>query len=135
MIIPILALVIANLSPCPNSPNCVNSQATDSRHAIEPFPVYENAEKDLQLIKAIIKALPRTKIIKQSPNYISVEFTTKFFRFTDDIEFLINRKKNVIDVRSASRVGYSDLGVNRKRIESIRKEYLYRQEKKKAIAN
>jgi len=113
-----------SLSPCPNTPNCVHSQATDAKHAIEPFPVFTNAEKNLKQIAAIIKRMSRTKIVEQTDEYIHAEFVTKIFRFTDDVEFLIDREKNIIDVRSASRVGYSDLGVNRKRVEEIRQKYL-----------
>ena len=114
---------MTSLSPCPDSPNCVYSQAVDARHAIAPFPIMGNPQDDLKRIAAIIESMPRTEIVEITPTYLHAEFTSKMFRFTDDVEFLVNTEQNVIDVRSASRVGYGDLGVNRKRIERIRAIY------------
>ncbi|QVL57552.1 MAG: DUF1499 domain-containing protein [Simkaniaceae bacterium] len=114
---------MASLSPCPNKPNCVNSQAQDTAHAIEPFPIYKTPQDSLTTIASVIRSMPRTTIVKETPNYIHAEFTSKIFHFTDDVEFLYNPTKNVIEVRSASRIGYGDLGVNRKRVETLRKAY------------
>jgi uncharacterized protein (DUF1499 family) len=108
------------LLPCPSSPNCVSSQAPDEGHRIAPIP-YTGPERDAwsRLID-IITTLPRTKVITDSGTYLHVEFTSLIFRFVDDVEFLADDAAKVIHVRSASRVGRSDFGVNRRRIETIR---------------
>jgi uncharacterized protein (DUF1499 family) len=111
------------LTPCPSSPNCVNSQAKDKEHYIEPILTTGTPlEVKTHLLKTL-NEMDRTKIIVAQDNYISAEFTSKVFRFVDDVEFYFpdtKSKEMTIYVRSASRVGYSDLGANRKRIELIR---------------
>ena len=111
------------LATCPNSPNCVNSLANDAGHAIAPFPIIGTVEASLDRLCLIIQSLPRTKIIFIGKNYLHAEFTSRIFRFIDDVEFLGNPSENVIEVRSASRIGYGDLGVNRQRIEALRSLY------------
>ena len=123
MMIGALFFLMATLSPCPNKPNCVNSEAHNATHAIDPFTIYKTPQESLEIITSIIRSMPRTTIVEETPVYIHAEFTSKFFRFTDDVEFLYNPDKGVIDVRSASRIGYSDFGVNRKRVEILRKAY------------
>jgi uncharacterized protein (DUF1499 family) len=71
-------------------------------------------------LKTVIQNLERTKIITETENYLYAEFTSALMGFVDDVEFLLDDSANVIHVRSASRLGQSDLGVNRKRIETIR---------------
>ena len=100
------------LAPCPSSPNCVSSFATEPDRAIRPL------NSDLKTIERIVKTLDGAEIVEASPGYLRVEFTSAIFRFVDDVEFYF--KSNTIQLRSASRLGYSDLGVNRERIESIR---------------
>lgn len=114
---------IHSLAPCPNRPNCVSSLAHDQKHAIAPFPIIGDIQMSLDNLALIIQNLPRTKIIFKDDNYLHAEFTSRFFGFVDDVEFLANPIKKVIEVRSASRVGYGDLGVNRQRIEDLRKLY------------
>lgn len=118
--IPSLLLLLA---PCPNKPNCVNSQAENILHAIPPFPIHQTPEQSIDALASIIRSLPRTQIIEQTPTYLHATFTSRIFHFTDDVEFLYNPTKNVLEVRSASRIGYSDLGVNRKRVETLRALY------------
>lgn len=108
------------LAPCPNTPNCVSSQSTDTVHKIEPLTYKSSSEEAFAKLKQAIIAIPRTKIITQSPNYLYVEFTSTIMGFVDDVEFYLDADAKVIHVRSASRLGQSDLGVNRKRIETIR---------------
>ncbi|MBE9012481.1 DUF1499 domain-containing protein [Pseudanabaenaceae cyanobacterium LEGE 13415] len=105
---------------CPSTPNCVNSFSTDPTHQIEPIRFSVEPEKAFSNLKQTIASLPRTKIIEATDNYIYAEFTSKIMGFVDDVEFYLDRVANVIQVRSASRLGESDLGVNRQRIESIR---------------
>ncbi|NDJ23916.1 DUF1499 domain-containing protein [Nostoc sp. B(2019)] len=112
-----------NLAPCPNSPNCVSSQSSDATHQIAPLNFTSNPEGAIATLKGIIESLPRTKIITESKDYLYAEFKSALMGFVDDVEFYLDRKANVIHVRSASRLGQSDLGVNRQRIETIRAQF------------
>lgn len=111
------------LAPCPSSPNCVCSQASDSLHQIAPLSFTSPPEQAFSQLKSIIQSLPRTKIITESGDYLYVEFKTALMGFVDDVEFYLDRNSNIIHVRSASRLGYGDLGVNRQRIEKIRTHF------------
>jgi uncharacterized protein (DUF1499 family) len=119
----VIGITQGNLSPCPDSPNCVSSQSPDPSHYVEPLS-YPDSRTDakIRLLK-IIESMPRTQIISNTDQYIHAEFTSLIFRFVDDVEFLFDEEPNLIQVRSASRVGYSDLGMNRKRIEAIREKF------------
>lgn len=108
------------LAPCPSSPNCVSSQSEDAGHKIEPLTYKSTPQVALAQLKQAIQSLPRTKIITETPNYLYAEFTSAIMGFVDDVEFYLDEDAKVIHLRSASRLGQSDLGVNRKRIESIR---------------
>ncbi len=108
------------LLPCPSRPNCVSSQAPDERHWIAPLPYTGPAQDAWSRLTGIVAILPRAKVMTNSGTYLHVEFRSLVFRFVDDVEFLADDAAKVIHVRSASRVGYSDLGVNRKRIDLIR---------------
>lgn len=110
------------LAPCPSSPNCVSSQSKDSKHQIEPLAFDGNSAKAISVLKSIVQELPRTAIITASENYLYAEFTSALMGFVDDVEFYVDPTEHGIQVRSASRLGESDLGVNRKRIEAIRKQ-------------
>ncbi len=110
--------------PCPDSPNCVSSMAEDKSHFIEPLK-YEgmSGEDAFQRILTILEAEPRCRVItaeEDSPAYIHAEYRSRIFRFVDDVEFLLVPKDQLIHVKSASRLGYSDMGVNRKRVEHLR---------------
>lgn len=111
------------LAPCPNSPNCISSQSTDVLHTIAPLTFTSTPEEAIANLKKIIESLPRTKIITESQDYLYAEFKSALLGFVDDVEFYLDRNANVIQVRSASRLGQSDLGVNRKRIETIRAKF------------
>lgn len=108
-------------SPCPDSPNCVSSQADDEHHFIAPF-IYTGTLPEAQKnLISILQSIPRARTISIERNSIQVEFTSALFRFIDDAEFYFPENENLIHVRSASRVGYYDFGVNRTRLERIRK--------------
>ena len=111
------------LSDCPASPNCVCSDARDPSHRIEPIRFDCEPGEALRRLKKAIADIPRQTIVSETENYLRVEATSLVFRFVDDVEFLIDPAERLIRVRSASRVGYSDFGVNRKRIERIRAKY------------
>ena len=111
------------LTPCPGTPNCVNSQSEDTLHQIQPLAYSSTPTQAMFELKAIIHNLEKTKIITETENYLYAEFTSSFWGFVDDVEFLLDESTQVIHVRSASRLGTSDLGVNRKRIEMIRSQF------------
>ena len=118
-----LGVVDGRLADCPSSPNCVSTQAGDAEHRMEPIPFTGSSDEAMQRIKDLVAEMPRTKIVTVENNYLHVEFRSAFFRFVDDVEFLIDAEEQVIHFRSASRVGYSDLGVNRRRMEQVRKAF------------
>jgi uncharacterized protein (DUF1499 family) len=108
------------LAACPSTPNCVSSQSQDANHKIEPLTYDSTPAEAMASLKTAIQNMERTKIIAESANYLYAEFTTKLMGFVDDVEFLLDDNAKVIHVRSASRLGRSDLGVNRNRIETIK---------------
>ncbi len=105
------------LAPCPGTPNCVSSQSEDAQFKIDPLPPATIAD-----LKTIVANMERTTIIEETDNYLYAEFKSKLMGYVDDVEFYLDSDANVIQVRSASRLGQSDLGVNRKRIEEIRSQ-------------
>lgn len=107
------------LAPCPSSPNCVSSLATDDGHRVAPLAIPGDAAAQMAALLAVVGDMPRTEIQAQADNYLWVVFTSRLLRFRDDVEFLLG-PGGAVQVRSASRLGYSDLGVNRKRVETIR---------------
>jgi uncharacterized protein (DUF1499 family) len=111
------------LPPCPATPNCVSSQSVDKKHTVEPFRYQGRMEEARQRLLDVIKAQKRARIVTVQMNYIHAEFTSALFRFVDDVDFLIDDSKKVIHVRSASRVGSYDLGVNRRRVEDLRSHF------------
>lgn len=108
------------LPACPTSPNCVVSQGADEKHAIDPISYHISREDARQTLIKVLSVVPRTEVIEQTDNYIHATSKSRIFKFVDDVEFYFPSDENVIHVRSASRVGDSDLGVNRRRIEQIR---------------
>jgi uncharacterized protein (DUF1499 family) len=113
-----LGVEASRLAPCPSSPNCVSSDADNSAHSIAAFAV---PSRDGWLaVRESVESLPRTKIISETADYLHAECTSAFFGFVDDLELHLRTAEGVIAVRSAARLGYSDLGVNRRRIEDLR---------------
>lgn len=110
----------APLAPCPRSPNCVSSLASDDEHRVAPLALREPADRAWEATRRAVEALPRTRIVDERPGWLRAECTSRWLRFVDDLELALAADGARIDVRSASRVGYSDLGVNRARVESLR---------------
>ena len=110
------------LVACPSSPNCVSSQADDERHRIAPLAFIGDPDAALARLKQVLDRRGDTTIIEENTGYLRVELRTTFF--VDDGEFLLDRERLVIQVRSASRLGYSDLGKNRSRLEEIREQFV-----------
>ena len=115
-----LAIPLGQLSACPESPNCVVSQNGDEDHSIAAIPYTGDRATAKETLLKVLSVVPRTEVIEDTDNYIHAESTSRLFKFVDDAEFYFPEDENVIHVRSASRVGESDLGVNRRRIEQIR---------------
>jgi len=109
------------LVACPSSPNCVSSQADDERHRIAPLAFSGDPDAAFARLKQVLDRRGDTTIIEENTGYLRVELRTTFF--VDDGEFLLDRERQVIQVRSASRLGYSDLGKNRSRLEEIREQF------------
>lgn len=108
------------LAPCPSSPNCVSTKAQDEGHAIAPFRYRKSLTEAKAALKTTVTALPRTKLVEEDEAYLHYEFTSLIMRFVDDVEFLFDDETKIIHFRSASRIGHSDFGVNRKRMEHLR---------------
>jgi len=111
---------LGQFAPCPESPNCVSTQAKDETHAIALIAYSDDRKPAQKRLIKIINSLPRTRIVVERDDYFHVEFTSRVLRFVDDVEFYFDVEEGKIHFRSASRIGYSDLGVNRKRMEAIR---------------
>jgi uncharacterized protein (DUF1499 family) len=113
------------LGECPQTPNCVSSLAdtSDTIHAIAPLRYEGDKEQAMAKLITILDSLPRTMICAQTNKYLYVEFTSLIWRFVDDVEFVFDEANKLINFRSASRLGKGDFGVNRARMEKIRKLY------------
>lgn len=108
------------LPSCPSSPNCVSSQAPDADHFIAPFKIIVNAEEAWTALKKALISQSRTVITQSNDNALRAEATSLVFRFVDDVDAILDAEARLIHIRSASRVGYGDFGVNRRRIEALR---------------
>ena len=104
-----------NLSLCPGTPNCVNSQSSNPQSQVAPLPPVAISQ-----LRQVIESMERANVVEATENYLYAEFRSKLMGFVDDVEFYLDSDANVLHVRSASRLGQSDLGVNRKRVEELR---------------
>ncbi len=127
----IMTLTTANLAnsasekklpPCRDSPNCVSSQAQDAKHFIEPFKISGSPEKAWKALKEALSSQSRMVITHETDDTLHAEATSLVFRFVDDINVILDANHKLIHIRSASRIGHSDFGVNRKRIEALRSQ-------------
>lgn len=116
----------SKLSPCPARPNCVSSDSAAADHRVEPYSLAVPAAEGWQMARSLVADLPRTTIITQGPDYLHAECRSAVFGFVDDLELHLRPDNKIIAVRSAARLGYSDLGVNRKRVEGLRAKLLSR---------
>jgi uncharacterized protein (DUF1499 family) len=111
------------LPPCPGTPNCVSSEAPDDSHRIAPLTYAGSADAALSRLARVVAAQPGATVVAQSEDYLYATFTTPLMGFVDDVEFMLDRDRSILNVRSASRVGRSDFGVNRKRVETLRRAF------------
>ena len=109
------------LAPCPNSPNCVSSLATDEDRRVAPLKVAQTRQASMARLQALLRQLPRVEFDVVGQSRIQARFSSRLLRFVDDVTFYV-REDGMVEVRSASRVGYWDLGANRRRVESLREQ-------------
>ena len=115
-----LGLKDGRFAPCPSSPNCVSSQSPDKEHAVDPVTYTTSTPEAMADLRKVLLQMKRARIADESDSYLHAEFTSALWRFVDDVEFYFDDATKTIQVRSASRLGHSDFGVNRKRVEEIR---------------
>ena len=119
-----LGLIDGHLSACPNKPNCVCSEPDNAgRHAVNPVPLeaisgFDEKKRTLDFVVPLIEKLGGHVTVKQR-SYIAAEFESRFMGFVDDLELRLDMENGQLQLRSSSRVGYSDMGVNRKRVEAL----------------
>ena len=109
------------LAPCPDSPNCVSILAKDEDRRVAPLQVAETRQASMTRLQALLRQLDRVEFDVVGQSRIQARFSSRLLRFVDDVTFYI-REDGVVEVRSASRVGYWDLGANRRRVESLREQ-------------
>jgi len=117
---PDLGVHQGRLKPAPSTPNCVNSQSTAGDSRIAPLAYTGDGKIALARLHALVAAMPAGKVIDFRGDYLYAEFTSKWLGFVDDVEFYLDEQARLIHVRSASRLGHGDHGVNRRRVEAIR---------------
>jgi uncharacterized protein (DUF1499 family) len=118
-----LGIVDGRLAPCPDSTNCVSTDAEDPVHRIDPIAFEGPTDQALARLKQAIATIPRMRIVSEQDGYLHAEARSLIFRFVDDVEFLVTGDEKRIHIRSASRLGSTDLGVNRDRVEKIRQAF------------
>lgn len=111
------------LPACPGKPNCVSSQASSARQRVAPLRLSGEPGTAMKRLKEVVNNMSNTTLIDEKEHYLYFECASKLLGFVDDLEFLCDPDERVVHVRSAARLGYSDLGVNRKRVESIRRKF------------
>ena len=115
------------LAPCPNSPNCVSTEATDEQHGIAPIPFSGSPAEAQATLVDVLRGLPKTIIITNNDGYIYAETRSAMMNFVDDMDFIIDANQQIIRFRSAARLGKGDLGKNRERMELVRERFAARQ--------
>ena len=117
-------MTIKKFPVCPNSPNCVSSETVkkDKQHYIAPFKLISDADKTWDALKNCLIKQAQILIIEENRYELKAQVKSRLFRFIDDLNFVLDEEKKLIEVYSASRLGYSDLGVNRRRLETLRKQ-------------
>jgi uncharacterized protein (DUF1499 family) len=116
-----LGVIQGKFSPCRRTPNCVSSQAdpSDKEHYIAPIAFKGSPAQAMAAVRRAVESMPRTRIISADSHYLYAEFRSRLLRYVDDVEFHFDGKN--IHVRSASRLGRRDFGVNRERVEQLRR--------------
>lgn len=113
----------ARLAPCPRTPNCVSSRAERASQRVAPIAFQGSGERAMHRLRTVLESLPRVEILESDPTYIRAAFSSRVFRFVDDLELLVSEAEGVVHVRSASRLGHWDWGANRRRVETLRRHF------------
>jgi uncharacterized protein (DUF1499 family) len=111
--------MINGLAPCPNTPNCVSSDAERESQRVATVAFTDVPDVAQSRAKAALLAEPRSRVVSERAGVLHGECRSMIFRFVDDVDIVIDSTAHVFRFRSASRVGRSDLGVNRKRVDRI----------------
>lgn len=111
------------IKECPESPNCVSSLSSTDRSKIDPLKYRGSIDEARLALKSILVSMRGATIVKDEPAYIHATFTSAIFGFIDDVEFIFDDLEKIINFRSASRTGYYDFGVNRRRMENISRAF------------
>jgi len=115
------------LAPCPDTPNCVATQSGDADQKMDPVSYTAPRAAAQARLLAAVRGMARAKVVVSAPGYVVVEFRSRVFGFVDDVAFLFDDTRKVIHFRAAARLGYSDLGVNRKRMVAIQEVFQHHQ--------
>lgn len=115
-----LGVTEGHLRPCPGSPNCVSTVADDAAHRIAPFDLAVVPDAAWPAVRAAVAAIPHSQMVTATADYLHAEVSSAVFGFVDDLEVYLPADASALMVRSASRLGHSDLGVNRRRAEALR---------------
>lgn len=113
-------------APCPSSPNCLSSDASDSGHHITPFKLAVAPAEAWPVALELVSGIARSHIVTERSDYLHLECRSFLFGFVDDLELQLRPTEGIIALRSASRLGYSDFGVNRRRLEALRASLIER---------
>ncbi len=116
-----LGIQDGRLRGCPKSPNCVSSEAPDDAHRVAAFRIRGEPGEAWGHFVDAVRALPRTEVVSEQAGYLHAESRSRLLGFVDDLELQLRAEEGVVAVRSASRLGYGDLGVNRRRVEALRR--------------
>lgn len=111
------------LEPCPQSPNCVSSQSWSPDQRVEPLAFAGDPGEALDRLAELVEAEPGARVVERRGILLRAEYRSRIFGFTDDLSLLADEAGGVIHVRSASRIGWSDLGVNRRRVDALREAF------------
>ena len=117
-----LGVTAGRLAPCPGSPNCVSSEAAAAEQRVEPLRYDGDAAQARARLLDVLNGMDRARIVQSTDDYVHVEFRSAVFGFVDDVEFYFS-PPGTLQVRSASRTGYYDFGVNRERVETLRARF------------
>jgi uncharacterized protein (DUF1499 family) len=117
--VPSIGVVDGKLVACPDKPNCVSSYASDERHKMDAWPLNESPADMMARLNEIFIHY-EVEVVSQTTTYVHAVYHSSLFNYPDDVEFYIDAEEKKIHFRSASRVGHSDLGANRKRIQEIK---------------
>jgi len=112
------------LAPCPKTPNCVSTLAPPGKQHMDPIPYKGSVEQARQRLLSALRGFERVTLVEEGPDYLHAEFRSRLFRFVDDVELVVDDQTKLIHFRSASRIGRSDFGVNRQRMEKLRRDFL-----------